>query len=452
MAEFAPYFLFFIRTLFSKLCVFMTKNTFVVGFLLFAIFFGAGNLIFPPKLGYESGAEFFSAISGFILTGVGLPLLGIIVSAFYNGGYKTALDKIHPWFSISFLVIIYLSIGPFFAVPRTAATAYEMAVVPFLSEKNVNTMWIFTAAYFALVLWLTLNPTRMVDRIGAILTPVLLVSIMTLVVKSIFVFSSQSVPEPQTTESGYFFKGLIEGYFTMDALASITFSVVVLNAIRSKKVPPESFKRETILAAIFAAIALSIIYITIAWIGNKMSIPAETLAMLTENKQDLGSYILTTVMAQAFGGPGSLILGTIVCLACLTTAVGLIVSVSAYFHEVWPKLSYKNYVLMFTLISFLIANQGLKEVISASLPVLLIMYPIAMSVIILLLIKAFIPLPITAIRTSLLCVTIISILSVMNIDFVQHLPLKAHSLEWLPFAILGCVVGAVCHPWVSKKP
>lgn len=151
----------------------MTKNTFVVGFLLFAIFFGAGNLIFPPKLGYESGTEFFSAISGFVLTGVGLPLLGIIVSAFYKGGYKTALEKIHPWFSISFLVIIYLSIGPFFAVPRTAATAYEMAIVPFLSEKSSNIMWVFTTIYFALVLWLTLNPTRMVDRIGAVLTPIL---------------------------------------------------------------------------------------------------------------------------------------------------------------------------------------------------------------------------------------------------------------------------------------
>lgn len=429
----------------------MTKNTFVVGFLLFAIFFGAGKSIFPPKLGYESGTEFFSAISGFVLTGVGLPLLGIIVSAFYKGGYKTALEKIHPWFSISFLVIIYLSIGPFFAVPRTAATAYEMAIVPFLSEKSSNIMWVFTTIYFALVLWLTLNPTRMVDRIGAVLTPILLISIIALVVKSIFVFSSQDIPQIQTSESGYFFKGLIEGYFTMDALASVAFSVVVLNAIRSKKVPAESFKRETIFAAILAAIALSVIYIAIAWIGNKMPISAQTLTTLAENKQDLGSYILTTATAQAFGDLGRMILGMIVSLACLTTAVGLIVSASAYFHEILPKLSYRNYVVIFTLISFLIANQGLKEVIGASLPVLLIMYPIAMSVIILLLINAFIPLPVTALRISLLCVTVVSILSVMNVDFVQYLPLKEHSMEWVPFAIIGGVIGAILHPFVSKK-
>ncbi len=136
----------------------MTKNTFVVGFLLFAIFFGAGNLIFPPKLGYESGTEFFSAISGFVLTGVGLPLLGIIVSAFYKGGYKTALEKIHPWFSISFLVIIYLSIGPFFAVPRTAATAYEMAIVPFLSEKSSNIM--HNLSFSCIATALLLQPLR----------------------------------------------------------------------------------------------------------------------------------------------------------------------------------------------------------------------------------------------------------------------------------------------------
>ena len=109
----------------------MTKNNFVVGFMLFAIFFGAGNLIFPPKLGLESGGHFLPAILGFITTGVGLPLLGIIVSACYEGGYKSALNRIHPWFSLIFLAAIYLSIGPFFAGPRTGATAYEMAVLPF---------------------------------------------------------------------------------------------------------------------------------------------------------------------------------------------------------------------------------------------------------------------------------------------------------------------------------
>lgn len=141
----------------------MTKNNFVVGFMLFAIFFGAGNLIFPPKLGLESGGHFLPAILGFITTGVGLPLLGIIVSAGYEGGYKSALNRIHPWFSLIFLAAIYLSIGPFFAGPRTGATAYEMAILPFLKEPSSISLFIFTLIYFSLTLWLSLNPSKMVE-------------------------------------------------------------------------------------------------------------------------------------------------------------------------------------------------------------------------------------------------------------------------------------------------
>lgn len=185
----------------------MTRNTLVVGFLLFAIFFGAGNLIFPPKLGYESSTEFFSAISGFVLTGVGLPLLGIIVSAFYNGGYKSALDKIHPWFSLAFLTSIYLAIGPFFAGPRTAATAYEMAIMPFLGDSSQVSMLIFTLIYFAFTLWLALNPNKMVDRIGAILTPILLITIIGLVIRAGFILDTDpQITTPNTNEQSYFLK------------------------------------------------------------------------------------------------------------------------------------------------------------------------------------------------------------------------------------------------------
>lgn len=429
----------------------MSKNTFVVGFLLFAIFFGAGNLIFPPKLGYDSGVEFIPAILGFVLTGIGLPLLGIIVSAFYEGGYKTSLDKIHPWFSLAFLMAIYLAIGPFFAGPRTAATAYEMALMPFLGEASPLSMLIFTFIYFVITLWLALNPSKMVDRIGAILTPILLIAIIALVIRASFILSNDAQIPPIVSEQSYFFKGMVEGYLTMDALASLAYSVIVLNAIRRKGVSQSALQKQTIAAGLVAAIALGVIYIALGWIGNNMPIDEGTLAMLAEKKLDLGTYILNTATTQAFGELGRAILGIIVSLACLTTAVGLAVSVSEYFYAIFPKISYKVYVILFAVISFTIANQGLKEVISKSIPVLLVLYPIAMTVILMLLVNLVIALPLTAQRVSLLLVTVVAIASVVGIGFTENLPLKAYSMEWLPFAIIGGIIGAIIHPIIRSK-
>ncbi|EFM88915.1 branched-chain amino acid permease [Actinobacillus pleuropneumoniae] len=420
----------------------MTKNTFVVGFMLFAIFFGAGNLIFPPKLGFESGADFWTATIGFIITGVGLPLLGIIVSASYKGGYKEALHRIHPWFSILFLVAIYLTIGPFFAIPRTAATAYEMAVLPFLGEQTTVSLLIFTAVYFALTIWLSLNPSKMVERIGSILTPALLIAILALVISGIALFSDN--PSSSNVMEAPMVNGILAGYNTMDALASVAFSVIVINAIKSKGLSEtKALSKQTAMAGVIAAILLALIYLSIGWIGNKLPISAEVLEDLTAKKQDLGTYILNVAATQAFGELGRTLLGVIVSLACLTTAIGLVVSVSEYFHEIFPKISYRTYAIVCTLIGFGLANQGLSAVISKSIPVLLVLYPIAMSIIFLLLLNLFVKLPLLALRVSLILVTIVSILSVAGVSITENLPLKAYSMEWLPFAVGGLLIGVV---------
>ena len=428
----------------------MTKNTFVVGFMLFAIFFGAGNLIFPPKLGFESGADFWTATIGFIITGVGLPLLGIIVSASYKGGYKEALYRIHPWFSILFLVAIYLTIGPFFAIPRTAATAYEMAVLPFLGEQTTISLLIFTAVYFTLTIWLSLNPSKMVERIGSILTPALLIAILALVISGIVLLSDN--PSSSSVMEAPMVNGILEGYNTMDALASVAFSVIVINAIKSKGLSEtKALSKQTAMAGVIAAILLALIYLSIGWIGNKLPISAEVLADLTAKKQDLGTYILNVAATQAFGDLGRTLLGIIVTLACLTTAIGLVVSVSEYFHEIFPKISYKTYAIVCTLIGFGLANQGLSAVISKSIPVLLVLYPIAMSVIFLLLLNLFVKLPLLALRVSLILVTIVSILSVAGVSVTENLPLKAYSMEWLPFAVGGLLIGAIFSRFVRAQ-
>ncbi|PJG83877.1 branched-chain amino acid transport system II carrier protein [Caviibacterium pharyngocola] len=422
----------------------MSKNIFVVGFMLFAIFFGAGNLIFPPKLGFESGSAFWLSITGFVLTGVGLPLLGIIVSAFYNGGYKEALKQIHPLFSLIFLIAIYLAIGPFFAGPRTGATAYEIAIVPFVGEPGVLSKFIFCLIYFGVTLWLSLNPSKMVDRIGAILTPILLLTIIALVLRASFLLSGNTAVTAPAESENHFFKGIINGYFTMDALASLAYSVIVINAIKAKSAVDSSLQKQTIAAGVVAAVALGVIYISLGWVGNNLPIDAQTLTELSEKNQDLGTYILNSSAALTFGELGRTLLGVIVSLACLTTAVGLAVSVSEYFNEIFPRISYKTYVILFCVISFAIANLGLKEVISTSLPVLLVLYPISMTVILLLLINLFMPLPLLAHRLSLGLVSTVAILSVIGvgkIEFIEQLPLKSYSMEWLPFAAAGLLIG-----------
>ncbi|MDY2947300.1 MAG: branched-chain amino acid transport system II carrier protein [Mannheimia varigena] len=429
----------------------MTKNTFIVGFMLFAIFFGAGNLIFPPKLGLDSGVDFLPSIIGFVLTGVGLPLLGIAVSGYYQGGYKEALSKnVHPYFSLLFLMAIYLTIGPFFAIPRTGATAYQMAVVPFIGESSTLSLLIFTLSYYLIAVWFSLNPSTVVDRIGAILTPVLLVAILALVVKAVILLGGNELPavatkaDPETP----LFTGIVEGYLTMDALASITFSVIVISAIKAKGIGGKDLIKQTSMAGIIAAIALAAIYISLAWIGNHYPISAETLAELNTKGQNIGTFILNSVATDTFGEFGRTLLGVIVTLACLTTSIGLIVTTSEYFNEVFPKISYKIYVLIFSLISFAIANQGLDFVISKSVPVLLVLYPIAMTVIFLMFINIFIRLPLMAQRLPLALVTIVSILSVAGVEMMNSLPMKDISMEWIPFAIAGTVIGYL----VGKKP
>lgn len=425
----------------------MNKNTFVVGFMLFAIFFGAGNLIFPPKLGLDSGVDFLPSILGFVITGVGLPLLGIIVSGNYQGGYKEALKTtVHPYFSLIFLVAIYLTIGPFFAIPRTGATAYSMAALPFLGESSALSLLAFTLVYYLISIWFSLNPSTVVDRIGSILTPVLLIAILALVIKAFFLLGEHEVPT-QTDPATPLFTGIVEGYLTMDALASITFSVIVISAIKARGVQGEALVKQTAMAGVIAAVALGAIYIALGWIGNHYPISTETLAELNAKGQNIGTFILNSVATDAFGEFGRTLLGVIVTLACLTTSIGLIVTTSEYFNEIFPKISYKAYVLIFTLISFVIANQGLDFVISKSVPVLLVLYPIAISVIFLLFLHIFVKLPPLAFRLPLALVTIVSILSVAGVEALNSLPLKAISMEWIPFALVGTLVGYL----VGKK-
>lgn len=424
-----------------------TKQVIMVGFTLFAMFFGAGNLIFPPALGFSSGEYFWTAIIAFVLTGVGLPLLGVIVGSISKGGYKESLRNIHPAFGVVFLVVIYLTIGPFFAIPRTATTAYEMAIVPFLDSNTGIWLLVFSLIYFLVVFALSIKPGTLVNTIGQVLTPLLLIGIVSLiVVAGIAYFGNPiSATSEQFETSSAFTIGFTEGYLTMDAIAAIAFSVLVLNSIRQLGI---NNRRDllvgTIKSALLAAVLLGVIYISLAWLANRVDLGGAVV-----DDQNLGTFLLTFMSNDVFGIFGPILLGVVVFLACITTGTGLIVSVSEYFNSILPKVPYKMWVVLFVLISFGLANQGLDQVIATSIPILSIIYPIAMTTVVLLVLTYFVPSPRLSLQIPVFIVSIISILSVvhrnewMDMSWLESLPLFNVSFEWIPILIIGYIIGYV---------
>lgn len=421
------------------------KNVFVIGFMLFAMFFGAGNLIFPPGLGFVSGEYFWLAIFGFVITGVGLPLLGVIVGSISKDGYKESLKAIHPAFAIGLLVVIYLTIGPFFAIPRTATTAYEMSLIPFLDSPGAISLLIFSIIFFAIVFALSWNPGSLADSIGKVLTPILLISILLLVVTAVTMYISNPANPlgDDFNAAAPFPAGFQEGYLTMDAIAAIAFSVIVLNAIRRTGVKDrKSLLIGTVKSASLAALLLGTVYVSLGWLGNRVD-----LAGTVPDEQNIGTFLLTFISSDAYGGFGAILLGIIVLVACITTATALIVAVSEYFNSIVPKISYRVFVVVFTLISFSLANQGLDQVITTSVPVLSIIYPVAMASVLLLIFSYFVPSPRMALQIPIVLIIITSILAVVhrnewvNLSFMETMPLFETSFEWIPLLIIGYIIG-----------
>ena len=265
------------------------------------------------------------------------------------------------------------------------------------------------------------------------------------------------MPAANFGDQSAFLAGFIGGYQTMDVLASVAFSVIVINAIKAKMPSDQRdnqvVMKQTFVAGIIAAVSLAIIYVGLAWVSNRLPVSPDTLADLSTKQQDIGSFLLNTAAYQTFGSFGRILFGIIVTLACLTTSVGLVTAVGEFFYGLFPRIRYSSYVIAVTLVSFILANQGLSAVIGKSVPVLMVLYPIAMTILLLLIIDNFIrPMPLLAHRLATGLATAVSILSVAGAGFTEQLPLKAYSLEWLPFALAGIVLGSIIGKMARGKP
>ncbi len=426
------------------------NRTIAIGLMLFALFFGAGNLIFPASMGQNAGENVWWAVLGFVVTGVGLPLAGVLAMG-YSGckNLQELASRVHPVYGLFFTVISYLTIGPCFATPRTGSVSYEIAIRPFLGDGNTDMiMTVFLVVFFAISYWLSASPQKLVDRIGKILTPALLVVILLLIIKSFI--TPLGTPEAATaayaTSTMAVVQGFLDGYNTMDAIASLVFAILVIEFVMEDGAEtPEAVTKEVFRAGLIAVGCLAFVYIFIAKIGAD--------SVMAFGIQETGAPVLSKSAMILFGNVGAIILAAIVLLACLSTSIGLITSCATYFHSLVGGVGYKSWVAIFSVFSFGVAMFGLKTIIVAAIPVLMFIYPLVVVLVILTFLDKLFggrqcvyawTIGLTMI-TALVNGTQTAKIPLGSVDtfFNTMVPFHLIGMGWLSFAIVGFVIGLI---------
>jgi branched-chain amino acid:cation transporter, LIVCS family len=420
------------------------KNILFSGFMLFSLFFGAGNLIFPPLLGMESGINFVAAIAGFILTAVFLPFLAIISVSLSNNGLLSIGQRVHPVFGLAFTVIIYMSIGAFYGIPRASNVAYELGFRQVFSVEGQLPLLCFSVIFFGLTYLICLNPKKMIDQVGQLLTPALLVVLAILFVRAFSTFTYTEAPAAEKFQSDPFLKGILEGYFTMDAVAALAFGIVIINGLKDKGVTKKKdLIQGTIYTGLIAAGGLIIVYLSLGWIGRVLP---------HDEPLENGAEILVLASHQLFGYGGNVLFGVIVILACLTTCIGLINACARFFNEIFPMFSYKKFVAIFIIIGMLFTNFGLNLILQVATPLLVFIYPISIVLVILSLFQHFFGESKKMYVFGVSVATIFASYEVLNTftnqinglnSLLTLLPLYENGLGWTIPTLLAAVIGYV---------
>lgn len=414
---------------------FTRRDVFALGFMTFALFLGAGNIIFPAESGLQAGAEVWLAALGFLLTGVGLPLLTVVALARVGGGLTALTQPLGKIAGGVLAVAVYLAIGPFFATPRTAVVSYEIGVVPFFGNSSAGLL-IYSTVYFALVLFLAITPNKIVDRIGSLITPVLLLALVILGGAAFFQPAGPVGEALALYQEKAFLQGFLHGYLTMDALGALAFGVVIATALRSKGVNSERLvTRYSIYAGLIAALGLSAVYLSLFYLGAT----SQSIASEAQN----GGQVLALYVQHVFGPIGNLLLAVVIALACLTTAVGLLVACGEFFSELM-NIAYKYVVVFFVLFSWGVSNQGLDQLIKVSVPVLTGLYPLAIVLVVLGLLAHYWRSTALVFRGTMLVTLVFGVVDGLSAagfaawvpDIFSRLPLAQQQMGWLVPAIL----------------
>ncbi|MHA6603008.1 branched-chain amino acid transport system II carrier protein [Aerococcus urinae] len=351
------------------------KERLIIALMLFGLFFGAGNIIFPVFLGQQAAGNVGLAITGFNITAVGLPLLAIAAMGFSEteSVFQIA-NKVNRPFAYFFTIALYLTIGPLFATPRLATVSYEVGITDFVPDHwESPALFLYSAFFFLLVLYFSLRSSKIIAWVGKYLTPAFLILLAVILVRALFDtggFRQGLLPSP-AYQVAPLTTGLLEGYNTMDSLAGLAFGIIIIRSIREFGIQqPRQVTREVMLSGSLSILLMALIYIALALLGShslQFIAPAEN-----------GGQALSLITRHYFGLAGQILLAVMITVACLKTAIGLVVALAetfAKFH--FFNLNQKQWTIIACLLAFLVANIGFEAILSLSLPVLMLLYPLA---------------------------------------------------------------------------
>lgn len=422
----------------------------LIGSMLFGLFFGAGNLIFPLILGAKAGQNLPAALLGLLITAVGIPLLGIMsIGLSRSEGLLDLSGKVSPKFRTLFTCALYLTIGPLFAIPRCAATSFSIGVSSFVGESH-SWLWQlgFSLCFFGAVLFFSLRPSKILDSVGKFLNPAFLLFLGAMLVTALVnpVQSASSVAPSGDYVRSSFTAGFLQGYDTLDALASLAFGIVVIRTVRQLGVTdPGRVALSTVQAGLVSMSLMALLYAATALVG------AQSFGLYAQRLPDPafnGGDAFAIIARHYFGGAGGLLLAVTVTLCCMKTAVGLVTSCAQTFEEMFP-LSYSRWAVVFTVVSLIISNFGLSKIIEFSAPVLYFLYPLAIVLILLGLFGQFFDHARPVYQWTMgftLAAAVLELCRVIQFQPVaglagRLLPLYSYGLGWIMPAILGFAVG-----------
>lgn len=430
------------------------RQKILVAGTLFGMFFGAGNLIFPVHLGQMAGQNALPAIIGFIITAVGIPILGVAaIGITHSDGLQTLSGKVGKGYGIFFTCLLYLTIGPLFAIPRCATVSFTTGITPLLGADSPERLYLllFSAVFFAFVLFFSLRPGKITVWIGKIINPLFLFFFAVLMLAALLApGAAVSAVEPvEAYRSDAFFPALIEGYGTMDAIAGLAFGIVVIDVIRRMGVDNDDTIAEDVLSSgLLTGALMALIYVVSIVVGAQ----SRGLFELSEN----GGIALTQIAGHYLGGVGLFILAFTITFACLKTSIGLVTACAETFSKMTNgKISYRSWAILFTVFSFAVSNIGLSAIIEYSIPMLI--YPPAIALILLAFLGKFFAHDRTVYIATMIGTWAAAIFDCMKtlpapvqaalhldapIAFAAaHLPLFDKNLGWLLPAVIGFAAG-----------
>lgn len=423
-----------------------TKNTnkdaLVIGLALFAMFFGAGSLIFPPYLGMGAGKEWFLGFLCFFIADIGLAFVTIVAMINGDGSISGVTGIIGKTPSLIMNTAVVLCIGPMLAIPRTAATTYEMTILPIFSDVNIV---FFSIIFFGLVILLTIRPSKVVDIVGKFLTPLMVISLVVLIGAGIL-HPLGEIGEPVIASTVK--EGILNGYQAMDVLGALGFAIIIISSVHEHGyIENKERVRVSAKACLLSGIMLFLVYVGLTYLGATVSLRYDI------NSVNQASLIVD-ITKDLLGFPGVVILGIVVGLACLTTAIGLTSASAAYFENISNgKIKYTVVVVIIGIFSMIVSNFGLTTIISIATPILSLVYPVVVVLILLSFFKHKIK-NTNIYKGAALFAFIISFISVLEsygvpFAFIHSLPFSSVGLNWILPAVAGGIIGAFIK---SKQP